>query len=219
MMNVEGWFSAPVFYGIPDNVDMSKLERFYNFVKEEDPYGRKISNVGGWQSRVYERHENEDFLEFSKIVEKYADYCLQEYYAVNIEKYGTYMKGGWFSTNVNTDHNSIHIHGNCFLSGTFYVKVPEKISGNEDYDNHDGCITFHRDFGEKHFMEAIEIEKNTSWNITTVSYKPKKGQLIIFPSILPHSVMPSLTNEERISLSFNLVVGIRDTRSEQYESY
>ena len=33
---------------------------------------------------------------------------------------------------------------------------------------------------------------------------PNKQELLIFPSWLKHSVMPNLSDEERITISFNL---------------
>ena len=33
---------------------------------------------------------------------------------------------------------------------------------------------------------------------------PRSGLLILFPSFLPHSVNPNLSEEERISISFNI---------------
>jgi ectoine hydroxylase-related dioxygenase (phytanoyl-CoA dioxygenase family) len=35
--------------------------------------------------------------------------------------------------------------------------------------------------------------------------EPEEGSLIIFPSYLPHSVEPNKHDEERISISFNVL--------------
>jgi uncharacterized protein (TIGR02466 family) len=36
------------------------------------------------------------------------------------------------------------------------------------------------------------------------SHQPKVGELLLFPSWLPHFVLPNTSNEERISVSFNI---------------
>jgi len=38
----------------------------------------------------------------------------------------------------------------------------------------------------------------------TARYPPKANRLIMFPSYVPHGVLPSGSQEDRISLSFNI---------------
>ena len=48
------------------------------------------------------------------------------------------------------------------------------------------------------------LKKPTVWNANGISQNVKEGDLILFPSWIPHSVNRNETkNKERISLSFN----------------
>ena len=47
------------------------------------------------------------------------------------------------------------------------------------------------------------IKKATEWNSTGAMIKIKEGDLILFPSWVPHYVDKNNTDKERISLAFN----------------
>ena len=87
------------------------------------------------------------------------------------------------------------------MSGVFYAKVPTCCSGD---------LKFLRDFKDQNLKEGWGCDPNFDrWehlNETEHYHSPKENQLIVFPSWLPHSVDRSSSEDERISLSFNLHV-------------
>jgi uncharacterized protein (TIGR02466 family) len=90
--------------------------------------------------------------------------------------------------------NSEHVHGDVF-SGTFYLQAPDE-SGKLVLQNPainrmwKGCaLTSHKN---QFTGESIKIE-------------PVEGNILLFPSYLPHSVETNNHDEERISISFNLI--------------
>jgi len=90
--------------------------------------------------------------------------------------------------------NSEHVHGEVF-SGVFYLQAPEG-SGKLNIINPainrmwQGC---HLTSQKNQFTgESIKIE-------------PEEGNIILFPSYIPHSVETNNHDEERISISFNLI--------------
>jgi ectoine hydroxylase-related dioxygenase (phytanoyl-CoA dioxygenase family) len=42
------------------------------------------------------------------------------------------------------------------------------------------------------------------WN--RISFRGERGQIVLFPGYLPHQVLSNESNEERISLSFNIIL-------------
>jgi uncharacterized protein (TIGR02466 family) len=90
--------------------------------------------------------------------------------------------------------NREHVHGDVF-SGVFYLHVPEK-SGKLILQNHginkmwDGC--------------KLAQQKN-QFTGESISVEPVEGNILLFPSYLPHSVETNNHDEERISISFNLI--------------
>ena len=88
-----------------------------------------------------------------------------------------------------------------FRSGVFFIKVPEEMKG--------GRFLFYRNFNEAdfissenmgHFKEGYQMQ-GYDYPINTI--KPKENMLVVFPSWVPHAVEINLSDEERISLSFN----------------
>ena len=48
-----------------------------------------------------------------------------------------------------------------------------------------------------------DVEKEY-WN--RISFRGERGQIVLFPGYLPHQVLSNESNEERISLSFNIIL-------------
>jgi uncharacterized protein (TIGR02466 family) len=99
----------------------------------------------------------------------------------------------WFNINRHKDFNLEHDHPNSVLSGVYYVKIP-KNSGDLIFKNNNN----------KHLYlpDDCLIEYNTL-NSSSYFLPPQENCLHIFPSWLIHYVEPNLSNEERISFSFN----------------
>ena len=72
-----------------------------------------------------------------------------------------------------------------------------------------GRFLFYRNFNEAdlisteymgHFKEGYQMQ-GYDYPINTIS--PKENMLVVFPAWVPHAVEINLSDEERISLSFN----------------
>ena len=90
--------------------------------------------------------------------------------------------------------NNEHVHGDVF-SGVFYLKAPEgsgKLSIQNPAINRmwSGC--------------SLTTQKN-EFTGESIRIEPVDGSIILFPSYLPHSVETNDHDEERISISFNLI--------------
>mgnify|MGYP003655906948 FL=1 len=172
------------------SIDLEKLNKDINKIIDKDK-GREISNSGGYQSN------NIDYKSFTQI------YFLSEIVTIEAKQYKTLLglkedcvfDNIWINVNKNKDFNITHIHPSSNLSGVFYVKVPKNS----------GKIVFENPFLE-HISYSWEQEIFNYNNYTSPkwSIEPEENKLLLFPSFLRHYVKPNLTNEERISLSFNI---------------
>lgn len=91
--------------------------------------------------------------------------------------------------------NSQHMHPNNFLSGTYYVKVPK---GSADINFHDPrpAATL--------LMPPFDIKRTQ--HMGNVRVVPSAaGRLVLFPAWLEHSVPANAQEDERISVSFNIM--------------
>lgn len=88
-----------------------------------------------------------------------------------------------------------HTHAGYILSGVYYAKA------------HEGCgdILFH---DPSWVAKTMVPSGNSTFPITGTREKrsPTTGDLILFPSWLPHSTEPNKTNEDRIIVSFNFIL-------------
>lgn len=90
-------------------------------------------------------------------------------------------------------HHASHIHPHSVISGTYYVKVPDRA----------GSIRF-EDPRLGQMMAAPPRKPDCERvNKTFISIAPKPGQLLLWESWLRHEVPVNNADEERISISFN----------------
>ena len=89
-----------------------------------------------------------------------------------------------------------HIHAGFWVSGVFYAKA-EKGCGD---------IAF-KDPGW--LAKAMAMHTNTVGSFpgppSSYNYSPVTGDILLFPSWLPHHTLPNESGEDRIIVSFNLI--------------
>ena len=81
-----------------------------------------------------------------------------------------------------------HNHSTAWLSGVIYLKVVPSLELNE------GSIEFS-------LNSTVYYDENSP----KITYNPKVGDIILFPSSLYHRTIPFSSNQERIIISFNLL--------------
>ena len=150
-------------------------------VKEKEKSVKK-SNSGGWQSDLYKPDG-----EFKPLVNEIVEFC--KHLPLDIKEIR--IPQLWVNVNKKGDWNVIHQHGTFHLSGTYYVKVPKNSGRIVFRDPRPSAIS-------NTFM-VDRFDKGECRNINT-----KEGLLAIWPSYLDHFVEPSQTDEERISISFDI---------------
>ena len=149
----------------------------------------KKSNRGGYQS---------DFLEISHSIIKetkaiIAKAITQFAETIYVKKpYTIIFDDPWLNVNRENHFNKTHTHAGSDLSLTYYCEVPTNSGG----------IVFENPVLHQR-TTMIWYEKHDMWNSEFIQLAPKKYDLIIFPSYLPHFVEPNKSNKPRISLACN----------------
>ena len=147
--------------------------------------GRVLSNVGGYQSDPVKIPELEK--EVNRCINVYTKTCGLDCKLVVGEV--------WININGSRDYNEMHRHAGSIFSGVYYVKTPNK-SGNIVFESPGADIMNYHHAG-------INFNESNLFNGTTYWREAKENVLYIFPGWLKHQVEPNLSNEERISISFN----------------
>lgn len=109
---------------------------------------------------------------------------------------------GWPNVNRLGDYHGPHNHGWSYLSGTYYVQLPEKKATGPSAALDPAAITFS---DPRYGAYRHSIAPNASESARYTVY-PAPGTLLMWPSPLIHYVHPNQSDEVRISISFNIVL-------------
>ena len=143
----------------------------------------------GWQSKTFPLNDRSDKLH-SLLMD-----CITSLPSLkeNIDIYSR----AWVNINSPGSLNFQHSHPGCDLSGVLWVKCPKEC----------GNIVFYSPSLFESFQE-IEAYKQDFKDKNNYHHNyffpPLEGRMLIFPSHLQHEVKKNLSNENRISVSFNI---------------
>lgn len=116
---------------------------------------------------------------------------------------------GWANVNRRGDYHDPHNHPHAYLSGTYYVAVPAAGGARPDNrpDVRPGAISFYDPRGFAN-MTAIRGDRQIEAEFT---HRPEAGDILLWPAFLMHFVHPNLSDEKRVSISFNATLKWSDT--------
>ena len=199
LMRTELLFPTPVWIKNQCGVDYEKLKEFAYHVKDEDPKGRQVSNEGGWQSWDFidEVMEVNPLSELRAKIYEIAGRACDEW---GFKHYSLFITNSWININGRGASNRLHTHPGCILSGVYYVDIPKCCSGP---------FTFVKDFKDQqlkeHWGNANNFETYEEMNMNEVDFYPENDMMMLFPSWMMHAVSKSSSDEDRISISFNII--------------
>ena len=164
------------------------IEWIYKYQTTTD--GVVLSNRGGWQSPS-DFYTLESFSEFRNYILNNAFQSLTHY------NHRFELNNMWININRKGNYNTLHRHPNCILSGVFWVKASENC-GKLKFDNPNGFV-------ETNLIEYTDDDVKKEHNYYHMfEFTPREGIMILFPSHLQHLVEPNESDEDRISIAFNL---------------
>jgi len=149
-----------------------------------------ISNRGGWQSSS-EFFDDPSFSEFAEYIVRNANHALCHY----TRQFR--LNNMWININKKGNYNIIHDHPSSIISGVLWIKTP-KNCGNFVFRNP-------QFFVENPLIRFADknVQKKQNYYLN-YDFEPKEGSMILFASHLLHSVEENQSNEDRISIAFNL---------------
>ena len=110
---------------------------------------------------------------------------------------------GWGNVNMKADYHNLHNHPHSWLSGTYYVAVPDQSDSSMfRSDLNPAAISFF-DPRPQANMTAIRDDAQVDPEHRIL---PVAGDLLLWPSFLHHLVHPNMSDSPRISVSFNVVL-------------
>lgn len=144
----------------------------------------------GWQSEQT-LHQREEFRDLTSCVNAAAKSILR-FLRIGYDAFE--ITGCWANVLAKGAIHKAHSHPNNFLSGVYYVQTPP---GTDTINFHDPRI-------QAGVIRPPVVEL-TAENTDQVVVRLTSGTLLMFPSYLEHSVDANMGEEERISISFNIM--------------
>ena len=143
-----------------------------------------------WQSDQA-LHGLEEFGELVSCANEVAATVLDY---LKIGRDGFEITACWANVSPKGAAHRIHSHPNNFLSGVYYVQTQAQAD----------TINFHDPRVQTGVIRPPVTELTTE-NSDQVVVKVKAGTLLVFPAWLQHSVDANASEEDRISVSFNIM--------------
>ena len=160
-------------------------------LKEKDSKGLIKSNRNSYHSQ-----DNLQTLdEFKEISNNIIDVVKQIFKEQAITT--KFILGNmWANINPRAGFNAVHTHPNSFLSGVYYVKVPQNSGELRLMDPRVQNLILVPD-REDNIPEEYCNQQD---------YIPSENKLLIFPSYVPHLVIANESRDLRVSISFNIIL-------------
>ena len=153
--------------------------------------GVNKTNYKGWHSTT-DMHIKP---EYSQLVTELISMQKDIYDNEHIDRHAR-LGNMWANINPSGGMNMPHIHPNALFSGVYYVKSNPKSGRLKIYDPRPGA----------NFIMPTRKPGNPGRDLwREANIEPIEGRIIMFPAWLWHSVEENMSDDIRISVSFNFI--------------
>lgn len=193
---IQDFFSVPIYQSKAEPILYDKIQEELSFAYENSTFSMKQ----GWGATHY--------LSDTSFGKNFIDQFNLQYFPREVIRHlGLYLDmiafpsstkckpgmrkeivSSWFSKFEKGCFAHVHNHGSSDISGVYYFKVPTG-----------GSALFFRN-PITHFDSSLVYEHLA----TGIDIKPNQGDILLFPSWLQHGVKTNMTDETRVSVSFNI---------------
>lgn len=191
-MNLIPIYSVPFWQSDYPEIENNK-ELFLDAVrryKEENPSINK-SNIFGYHSPDNLHH----VPELSSLFQYICGMGFKATSDLDFIECDVAVTSAWLNINDSRQcMNTEHVHGDVF-SGVFYLKVPEES----------GRLVLHNPAINRMWNGCNLPSQKNQFTADSIRIDPVEGSIVLFPSYLAHSVETNNHDEERISISFNII--------------
>jgi uncharacterized protein (TIGR02466 family) len=193
MINIRNYQVFPTIINEIDcnlfkSIKSDLIDWIYDYQKTHESTRR--SNRGGWQSET-DFYLDPTFEEFKDYIFSHA-LSASEMYNLNIT-----LDNMWVNINPKGSYNVTHCHPQSVLSGVLWIKTPDNC-GNIVFES-PNSFSYHA------LTANMDRELCAQYNYYPNFYfTPTEGKMLVFPSSLQHLVDENESDDDRISIAFNL---------------
>ena len=196
-MNREILFPTPIYFKMVK--DPKKMNKYlFPLIKawsKKEKSEEKTNAGGGWHSPTGMNKKKE----YNPLIEELFDMQYEIY-----KDYGMEPKPGlgnmWANINYQGSYNTVHVHPNSVLSGSYYIQVPKKS----------GHIFFQDPRPGPSYLMPNRITPLPKILSDQIEFETPTGRCLMFPAWLHHGVTQNKSRIKgekgwRISIAFNAV--------------
>jgi uncharacterized protein (TIGR02466 family) len=201
-LNMENIFVTPIWSMEIECDNQEILDECYD-LQNKFPNGVYKSNERGWQSNVYDikdirKHVTPKIQNLAINVRDITNDLVEDYAEMTKSSvdYNTEAIGWWININNGFSYNVYHTHPGCSMIAIYYAKIPQVVENEKRLE---GQLVLLRQDAMCHNVVFSNIE-----SMCEVYIRPKERHLYIMPSILGHYVTSHTSNDDRVSIAFNI---------------
>ena len=169
----------------------AKLLELAEQMRRKDPNGVSNTNVKGWQSPNILQNL-EEFGDINlRILQACERIAESQHYQPNV----VLRHQAWVNISPPGASNKLHYHANCHFSGVYSISLKAPECGS----------IFFRDPRVASRMFTAPITRQTDFTAEEVRMRPEEGRIYIFPGWLEHGVEENKSDQDRVSISFNVL--------------
>ena len=188
-MIIEKFFPT-IIYGKDVQLNNNQLAQDIINWSNQDK-GVEKTNYKGWHSTT----DMANKPEYQQLVTELMRMQKEIYKNEHLDRYAR-LGNMWANINPPGGMNQAHIHPNALFSGVYYIKTPANSGRLKIFDPRPGA--------------QIQMPTRKSGNPgkylwRDANIEPMTGRIIMFPAWLWHSVEENISNDIRISVSFNFI--------------
>ena len=186
-------FATPVWQiELPPSLEPELIAREVLRLRQQDPTGLQITNQGGWHSRT----NLLDHAPLAPLFQWMAASCQQALGELgwDFSVARPRFNNAWAMVNGSGHSVRAHLHPNSLMSGVVYLQTPE----------HSGNIAFLDPRNGAQVLLPPLKDPQASLLNGRHEIVPRPGLMLLFPAWLWHEVGASNSQQERISISFNI---------------
>ncbi|NNF70905.1 MAG: hypothetical protein HKN02_01775 [Rhodobacteraceae bacterium] len=202
MTTIRDLFTTPLYHATLDGIDAAELEASCLSIAEDDEAGQAWCEENdfpgytsyasltdlGWRFPVFEA--------LTKVLDAHVATFAQEL-AFDLGDKALRLEDIWINILPEGGIHTAHIHPHSVISGTTYVAMPKGTSAIKFEDPRLAMM-----------MAAPPRRKNAREGLKPFVYvQPEVGDVLLWESWLRHEVPMNMSEEERISVSFNYAWG------------
>ncbi|WJY16471.1 TIGR02466 family protein [Pectobacteriaceae bacterium CE90] len=209
-MAIDAWFPLAIYYeDLPEHGQYKAvyIERIKQLRAGSGE--KRTAETASWTGDVHKVdgiHNDPVFAWLTQQIERHVLLYLKTL-GHDLDKIELYIQRSWPVIANKGQWVSRHAHHNANLSAVYYVSIPKEGDA--------GQTRFFNDKKSNELSNGIDsnmtegYSEYNAFNYTHVNYYPTEGRLLLFPAKQPHDVLANQTDEERISISYDIIITAR----------